>query len=66
MKYVKFPSSVSWSFDEWNQMKILPAKQRFMEIAGVMKKTQNNTNNNNNNNNNKSDNNYQCRPRWDK
>ena len=44
-------------------MKILPAKQRFMEIAGVMKKTQNNTNNNNNNNNNNSDNNYQCRPR---
>ena len=35
-----------------------------MEIAGVMKKTQNNSNYNNNNNNyNNSNNNYQCRPR---
>ena len=60
-KYVKFPSSVSWSFDEWNQIKMLPAKQRFMKIASVIKKTKQNNDNNNNTNNN-----YQCRPRWDK
>ena len=61
LKYVKFPSSVSWSFDEWNQIKMLPAKQRLMKIASVIKKTKQNKDNNNNSNNN-----YQCRPRWDK
>ena len=40
---------------------MLPAKQRFMKVASVIKKTKQNNDNNNNSNNN-----YQCRPRCDK